>query len=143
MAKSISKPKHLQDSVIKKAKQSLEINHDEFVKFSFKYFLEVPGKFEISSKESDYFIILIDRLKALSSFKVMEFYANRSNALRCHPIDWKDTSEDSFCLKNEEQLVETPYQFELSANEYGRIHGFLIDSTFYIRWFDPEHKLYS
>jgi hypothetical protein len=67
---------------------------------------------------------------------------NRSSALRCHPIKWEDTSENGFGLLNEEQLVDTPYQFSISANKHGRVHGFLIDEVFYIVWLDPGHLLY-
>jgi len=47
-----------------------------------------------------------------------------------------------FGLPNEEQVVDTPYQFSLSSNEHGRVHGFLIDEVFYIVWLDPDHQLY-
>ncbi|QXE21583.1 hypothetical protein B6N60_00260 [Richelia sinica FACHB-800] len=44
---------------------------------------------------------------------------------------------------DEEQLVGQPYQFQLSSNEYGRVHGFFIENVFYIVWLDPDHLLYS
>ena len=137
------KPKHKTKSVIAEAKETLKIDHSEFLNFSLKYFECVKDKFDFNPRESDYFIVLINRIQDLCRFKTSEFYANRSSALRAHPIEWDDTTEDCFNLKNEDQLVDTPYQFELTANEYGRIHGFLIDNTFYIRWFDPEHNLYA
>ena len=34
------------------------------------------------------------------------------------------------------------WQFALSANEHGRVHGFLVADTFFVRWLDPEHNLY-
>jgi hypothetical protein len=66
-----------------------------------------------------------------------------ARSLRCHPIDWDDTTETCFGLVNEEQLVSQPYQFQLSSNEYGRVHGFFIENVFYIVWLDPDHLLYS
>jgi hypothetical protein len=81
-------------------------------------------------------------LKALSSLTAQELLVNRSSSLRCHPIRWADTSENGFGIPNEEQLVDTPYQFSLSSNEYGRVHGFFIDEIFYIVWLDPDHQLY-
>jgi hypothetical protein len=45
-------------------------------------------------------------------------------------------------LSNEEQLVDTPYQFSLSTNEHGRVHGFFIDEVFYIVLLDPDHLRY-
>ncbi|PSF35601.1 hypothetical protein C7H19_16045 [Aphanothece hegewaldii CCALA 016] len=85
---------------------------------------------------------LLERLKALSSLTAQELLVNRSSTLRCHPINWEDTSENGFGLPNEEQLVDTPYQFSLSSNEHGRVHGFFIDDVFYIVWLDPQHLLY-
>ena len=143
MAKKFDRPKHKQECLINKAKKSIKVDHNDFISFSFKYFDEHHKKFHLNEKELDYFLILLNRLKDISTFKLQDFYSNRGKTLRCHPIDWDDTTEECFNLKNEEQLVETPYQFGLSANEYGRVHGFLIDSTFFIRWFDPDHKLYS
>ncbi|QKQ77934.1 hypothetical protein FBB35_25410 [Nostoc sp. TCL240-02] len=61
---------------------------------------------------------------------------------RCHPIKWEDTREKAFGLPNEEQLVDIPYQFSISSNEHGRVHGFFIDEIFYIVWLDPDHLLY-
>ncbi len=143
MAKKFTKPKHLQKSEISRAKDSLKIDFNSLISFSFKYFISVDGKFEPYSWNADYFTTLIERLKELSRLSVQQFYSNRSKSLRSHPIDWNGTTEDSFGLPQEDQIVHVPYQFELSANEYGRVHGFIIDSVFYIRWLDPDHNLYS
>ena len=89
-----------------------------------------------------YWLTLLDRLKALSSLTAQEFLANRNRTLRCHKIKWEETSESGFGLPNEEQLVEIPYQFSLSSNEHGRVHGFFINETFYIVWLNSNHLLY-
>ena len=36
---------------------------------------------------------------------------------------------------------EDAWQFSVSRSSHGRVHGFLIDEVFYIRWLDPEHNL--
>ncbi|WP_018664660.1 hypothetical protein [Heyndrickxia acidiproducens] len=69
--------------------------------------------------------------------------SRQRKGLRFHDIDWNDTCEDCFGIPNEEELVDKPWQFAISANEYGRVHGFFIGNVFYIVWFDPEHKLYN
>lgn len=112
------------------------------ISFSFKYYQNNNEKFSCQVKSTTYWLTLIDRLKALSGLSNQELLVNRSSSLRCHPINWEDTSEDCFGLPNEEQLVDTPYQFSLSSNEHGRVHGFFIDEVFYIVWFDPDHRLY-
>ncbi|MDJ0676493.1 MAG: hypothetical protein QNJ36_14115 [Calothrix sp. MO_167.B42] len=78
----------------------------------------------------------------MSGLTAQELLINRSSSLRCHPINWEHTSENCFGLPDEEQLVDTPYQFSLSSNEHGRVHGFFIDEVFYIVWLDPQHLLY-
>ncbi|MEH1796470.1 MULTISPECIES: hypothetical protein [unclassified Nostoc] len=113
------------------------------ISFSFKYYQDSNSKFSCSEKEVIYWLTLLDRLKALSSLTAQELLVNRSSTLRCHPIKWEDTSEKRFGLPNEEQLVDIPYQFSISSNEHGRVHGFFIDEIFYIVWLDPDHLLYS
>ncbi|MEM9541265.1 MAG: hypothetical protein AAGA60_17425 [Cyanobacteria bacterium P01_E01_bin.42] len=85
----------------------------------------------------------MERLQSLSRLSVQEILSDRSSALRCHPIVWNQTTEpNGFGIPNEEQIIDIPYQFSLSANEYGRVHGFFIGDIFYIVWLDPEHLLY-
>lgn len=112
------------------------------ISFSFKYYQDGHDKFSCNERTTIYWLTLIDRLKALSGLSNRELLINRSSSLRYHPIKWEDTSENGFGLPNEEQLVDTPYQFSLSSNEHGRVHGFLIDEVFYIVWLDPDHLLY-
>jgi hypothetical protein len=115
------------DSNIKPTKARI----NQGISFSFKYYQNRHDKFSCRDKEIAYCLALLDRL------------VNRSKTLRCHPIAWQDTTENGFGLPNEEQLVDTPYQFSLSSNEHGRVHGFFIDNVFYIVWLDPNHLLYS
>lgn len=112
------------------------------ISFSFKYFQDSHSKFSCDCREIGYWLTLLERLKAISALTAQELLVNRSSSLRCHPIKWEDTSENGFGLPNEEQLVDTPYQFSLSSNEHGRVHGFFIDEVFYIIWLDPNHQLY-
>ena len=115
------------------------------ISFSFKYYRDDNTKFSCQDKPTAYWIALIARLKNLSHISKQELLTNRSSSLRFHPIDWEDTSESGFGLPNEKQLVDTPYQFSVSANKYGRVHGFFINEineVFYIVWLDPNHLLY-
>lgn len=113
------------------------------VSFSYKYFQSNHSRFSAADRESEYLIALLERLRDISGWSAQELISNRSSALRCHPIDWSDTTESGFGFPSEEQLVDTPYQFSISSNKHGRVHGFFIKEVFYIVWLDPEHKLYS
>lgn len=132
------------DNPLAISKQKILSGLEDRIRFSFKYLKNVDGKFCIIDCEGDYFRTLIDRLKDLSTMKMLELLTSRSSALRAHPIDWSDVrvSEDKFDIPKEEQLVDTPYQISISGNESGRIHGFRIGDTFYVVWFDPNHLLY-
>lgn len=122
-----------------KATQSTSGN----ISFSLKHLQCNHTKFSFQNRNPQYLVTLLERLRDLSSMTVQEIRSNRSKVLRCHPISWEKTTEICFGIRNEEQIVETPYQFSVSSNEHGRIHGFFIDDIFYIVWLDPEHKLYA
>ncbi len=112
--------------------------------FSFRYLQNDNDKFSFNNRDVRYFESLLLRLRDLSTLTVLEIINNRSKSLRCHLIDWKDTTEQNgFGLPNEEQIVISAYQFQISSNEHGRVHGFFIENIFYIVWLDPNHNLYK
>ncbi|MBE9198001.1 MULTISPECIES: hypothetical protein [unclassified Nodularia (in: cyanobacteria)] len=141
MPKKIKKTDITKDS--KLGIKPTKLKSSQGISFSFKYYQNGHTKFCCTERAVIYWLTLLDRLKALSSLTAQDLLINRSSSLRCHPIKWEDTSESGFGLPNEEQLVDTPYQFSLSSNEHGRVHGFFIDEIFYIVWLDPDHLLYS
>ncbi|NER33336.1 MAG: hypothetical protein F6J93_04585 [Oscillatoria sp. SIO1A7] len=84
------------------------------------------------------------RLKDLSRITYNEFVSNQSPSLRSHKIYWPQTTEpNGFTCLNAELREQQAFQFEISANQYGRIHGFFINNIFYVVWLDPNHNLYS
>ena len=113
------------------------------ISFSFQYIDTSHSKFGFSDQNPAYFCKILERLRDLSAFTHTEFTTNRGAALKSHCIDWKHTSEpDGFTHLNEQFQSYTPYQFAISRNEYGRVHGFFIGSIFHIVWLDPDHQLY-
>ena len=117
---------------------------DKGLGFSFRYLdLTSNSKFSIDGKDTQYFTKLLERLKAVSSIKCSEFMSARGNALRAHPLNWDDTSErDGFMCLNEQLRTLPAYQFEISANAHGRVHGVITGNVFVIVWLDPNHKLF-
>jgi hypothetical protein len=118
------------------------------VYFSFHYLNLYHDKFNIDSKTTPYFRKLMDRLKDASGMEKGQFIGYvgvgyNSKTFRCHPIEWEKTTEKSFGIPNEDVIVDAAYQFSISANEHGRIHGFFIGNIFYAVWLDPDHRLYS
>lgn len=114
------------------------------VRFSYKYLDVSHAKFCIECQSPDYFIKLIDRLANVSRMTVNELRQPRNNkSMRSHSIKWPEVTEDNFGIPNEDEIVTEPWQFSVTTNEHGRIHGFIIGNTFFVRWLDPEHKLYK
>lgn len=113
------------------------------ISFSFRHIAQAHDKFHYSQRESGYFCKVLERLSSMSDFTVQEFHASRSSAVRAHPIDWDSTSEPhGFAHLNEQLRSSTPFQFAVSANAYGRVHGFFVDNVFFVVWLDPDHLLY-
>ncbi|WP_312457389.1 hypothetical protein [Pseudescherichia sp.] len=111
--------------------------------FSFQYIDSAHAKFGFEKQSAVYFCKVIERLQGMSSLTLLEFTTNRNAALKSHCIDWVRTSEpDGFAHLNEQFQSYTPYQFAVSRNEHGRVHGFFIGDVFHIVWLDPDHQLY-
>ncbi|MBD3342771.1 MAG: hypothetical protein GF353_26980 [Candidatus Lokiarchaeota archaeon] len=90
-----------------------------------------------------FFCKLTTRLKDISAIEPLSFLANRSKALRAHPINWVETTEpEGFTHLNYQLRDLDAYQFNISK-ERGRIHGFLIEHIFYVIWIDSDHNLYE
>jgi hypothetical protein len=83
-------------------------------------------------------------MREVSALTVDDFVSRRLPTLRIHRIDFSDprVAERSFNIRTQGDADESAWQFALSANEHGRVHGFLVEDTFYIRWLDPDHNLY-
>jgi hypothetical protein len=141
MKKKIPKPKpHESSGRIKPTSV-----HQEPLLFSFR-FLELDKKEFLKPTESEYFYKFFERIKNLWSMRIGELINPFGNnkTLRFHKINWDGTSEikgfDDRGITPDDK--ESAYQFSISANEHGRVHGFLRDNIFYIVWLDCNHKLY-
>lgn len=142
-------PKKPKKTNIRDQKSSSEIKRksveiEQGISFSFRYLQNNNEKFSFNNQDLRYFASLLLRLRDLSTLTLLEIINNRSKSLRCHPIHWRDTTEpNGFGLPNEDQIATSAYQFQISSNEHGRVHGFFIESIFYIVWLDPNHSLYQ
>ena len=115
-----------------------------FVCFNFKHLFRTHPVFSYRNCDTQYFCGLLARLKALSRMTRSELVNNRSDALRCHPIDFTTRSIGpgitGFGLG--EDADDEAYQFNISQRAHGRVHGRFIGDIFYIVWLDPDHALY-
>ncbi|SDT91840.1 hypothetical protein SAMN05428979_0389 [Stappia sp. ES.058] len=117
---------------------------DDLLRFSFKFFDATDGEACPATFSDGYTQALMDRLRNLSSWKISEFTGSRSKSIRSHPIKWEETKRpDGFVQLHEQYQSYTPYQFSVSVNKHGRVHGFIIGSCFYVVWLDCNHIVYS
>ena len=118
---------------------------NEFLCFSFKYYDPNHGHFHCRDRNVEYFTALLARLKTLCMEQVVALTtAVRNPTTRFHRIDRQKhrVSAKGFGIPGHPDFDDEAWQFSLSVNEHGRVHGFLIGNVFYLVWLDPEHKLY-
>lgn len=117
---------------------------DNRLAFSFKHLVLDSPKFSLDHCRGTYLQKFLERLKALNGLSVNEVRENKSKALRAHAIDWATTTEKTgFSLLTKQLQDVQAWQFEISSNQHGRVHGFFIDRTFFVVWIDANHQLYS
>lgn len=113
------------------------------VTFSFKYLdLDTNAKFGMNGCDRGFLSEFLRELHRLSQGTVSEFceYESRRHS---HHILFAQTSEPNGFVHLPEQVEPEEYwQFAVSEDHNWRVHGFFIDSVFYIVWLDPLHQLY-
>ena len=133
----------IQHSSIKRNIHKSELK-DKSLVFSYKYVAFPRDKFQLNDRDFNYYLALFNRLKEACKLTCAQFLNNRTKTWRTHPIDWDDTTEPSGFSHLNSQLRDLPaWQFNISRDEHGRVHGFVIDDVFYLIWFDPKHELYN
>jgi hypothetical protein len=87
--------------------------------------------------------LLLERIRDYSTWTVDDFCEQNNNEHR-HIINFPATSEpNGFGNVDTDQLAwHEAWQFELCRDQDWRVHGILIDDTFYVVWLDANHALY-
>lgn len=117
---------------------------DGTLKFSFKLFDPSDGEVCPAKFNDGYTQALMQRLQNLSSWLISEFTGPCHHSIRNHRISWEKTKRpDGFTHLNEQFESYEPWQFSVSVNAHGRVHGVIIDDCFYIVWLDCNHIVYS
>ncbi len=127
----------LQEGNIKK-----QLPYDPELRFSFKFFDSSDTEVCPTTFQDGYTQTLMQRLRDLSGWTVKQFTGPCHPSIRNHTHDWTKTSRPrGFGCLNDHYKGYDGWQFQVSANKYGRVHGIIIDHTFYIIWLDQDHKL--
>jgi len=116
----------------------------ETLKFSFRHLDTHTEKFLVSNCDAEFLRQFVNTIRELSSWTVEQFTNHHNNEHR-HIIWFPDTTEpEGFPNLDKEQLsYHESWQFQLSRERDWRVHGILIDDTYYIVWLDPRHALYG
>lgn len=134
-----------------KSPKALLINKDELsrslekmnerLRFSFHYFDREHEAFNCGGTRSEWFIGLLDSLREVSKLNLHELKQQRQH-YDAHEHDW-DGLDYTYTLPELlwDQVRDHCLQFRISKSE-GRVHGFVINNTFYVVWLDPHHNLY-
>lgn len=118
--------------------------NDAPLRFSFRLFDSSDGEVCPTTFNDGYVQTLMCRLKDISSWTVQEFLTPAGRAIRNHPIAWEETARPKGFSHLPDQYEDYPaFQFSVSANEYGRVHGLMINDTFHVVWLDCNHRLYA
>lgn len=122
-----------------------KLKDNKTVSFSLKYLKTEKDKFNYCTCENIYFNTLLSRLRDISGMSRKEMTLRNGEGMRCHQIDFINhkVSEKSFGILQQEEAQSDAWQFELTSNKHGRVHGFFIEDTFYIVWLDPNRELYA
>ena len=116
---------------------------DALLRFSFRFFDVTDAEICPANFRDGYTQMLMARLNNLSSWTVRRFNERFDRTIRNHKIEWVETSRPKGFVQLNEQFRAYPaWQFSLTANEHGRVHGLMIDDTFHVVWLDHNHILY-
>jgi hypothetical protein len=119
------------------------------VRFSFKYLDGDNSRFQILCCESEFFTALLRSLQLFSTWTV-DIFMDQNNKQHRHTIDFGCTSEPNGFINapnfDPEQLgIHEAWQLSIYPfvpYRSERVHGILIDDTFFVVWLDPRHILY-
>lgn len=113
------------------------------LKFSLQHLDHLSERFSLSTCSIEYLRQLLQTIHEMSSWTVEQF-TEPNNRERRHIIDFSNTCEpDGFPNLEQDQLAyHESWQFCLVPTENWRVHGILIDDTFFVVWLDQNHVLY-
>ena len=115
------------------------------LRFSFRHLDLTNNKFRLADCSDDFLRQLLARVRDYSNWTVDDFIDQNNNEHR-HVIWFPQTSEphgfDGVGIDADQLAYHDAWQFQICQEEDWRVHGILIDDTFYVIWLDPNHQLY-
>jgi len=110
------------------------------LRFSFEFYDTSCDKYCLSSWSKEQIAEALKRLKEICDKKFNELHGDR--VLGFKPVDWTQTIEKKF-PSTKANLLEA-FHFSLIGinNQKARVYGAYGDNTFFIVWFDIDHKIW-
>ena len=114
------------------------------LRFSLRYLDLGHSKFSPQKCGADFYEAVLRQIQIYSEWEVEDF-RDANNKESRHAIDFSQTTEQlGFTNLEPEQLsLHEAWQFGINKRTQWRVHGILIDDTFFVVWLDPEHALYG
>ena len=113
----------------------------EGLKFSFQFY-DKSDKYCFSCWEKGKIREALLRLRDISEKRLGELFSSRE-VLHFYPVYWSQTIEKNGFPDEKANSLE-PYHFSLLGvnGQKARVYGALARDTFYIVWFDFDHKIW-
>ena len=123
---------------------------DRPLRFSFKHLHLEHGRFHINNCNNQFLLDFIYSIREFSTWTV-DAFTDQYNNFHRHSFGFEGTTEPNGFLAapniDPDQLgLHEAWQFAVpceSAEVLGRVHGILIDDTFFVVWLDPNHQLFT
>lgn len=111
------------------------------IKFSFRYYDVTSDRYCLSCWEREEIRKTLGRLREIGEKTYFDMCAD-GEVLHFHEVDWQQTSEPHG-FPDRDARAMAPFQFALlGVNRWkARVFGALSGDTFYIVWFDKDHRV--
>jgi hypothetical protein len=126
----------------------IEIQNKKII-FSFKYLDNQTRCFSPDLCAKGYIGKFTERLKGINGITVDQFEKDVTvrDAMGIEKIYWEKVADyDGFpnlSPQLEAEANENSWEFSITKNLHGRIHGFLSHCVFFIVWLDSNHSLFK
>ena len=134
------KPKHV--DIVETLKTLKEENKSENqkIKISFQFFERENKLFNLGEVESEWFVELLDTLQLLTQITKKQLFGEYKDKFKPHP--YSDVDKLNFKDDMLLNMQNEAYQLRITKSK-GRIHGFFVENTYYIRFIDRWHNMYD
>ena len=136
-------PKGTSTFITSQTKNALEYYQQERLNFSFALFDRTHERYNCGGVDETWFVALLDRLRVYSEMELSKFHNphfQSSNYIHTNSIEEVE-NELNIPEETLTQIKEDNTFYQLGVSKArGRIHGILINNTFFIIWLDPHHN---